>query len=578
MRAIFSFTKCLFCGLFGTAVILSSCDSEYDLSKDISSELNLGGSLGLPLGETDTLKLSRVIELDDVITINDDGAYEIVKSGTLTVNVPEVEKIIVDGMSARPVIEDVFDNVPGSDQPSDFSFTNPLKYFSSIDTEEHVPVNAKKITDMYFEPFNAELSIEFSFNDPTTLSKLENLRLHNFTINFPKFIVFGEGIEGMNYATNIMTINRDIPENGLLKIEIPIVDIAEIPDVDQTTHTIKFTREIEFKGDLSADVKNATRQEMSSMIVTTEFNIPDFEIDRIRGVLAPDIEIDAENIELDNIPDVLTNENTSINVNTVATTMQIENPTGIPYYVDLLFTAFDKNDNKINSEVTARIHIPQAIDFEVSKISKYYITNNSNLKAPEGYELVVIPELNQLIRQIPNYVHLTPTITIDESKEHFSQLGVAYSTSADYDIEMPFDFGENSKIEYTDSFDGIQDDLADIVDKITEMEVYADVTNTIPLNLTLNAVPYDYAGNDMSDRVEITKDLLIEPGNDNTPVQSKEILLKERVKGALKDLDRVEVIINGDTRTANTILKPSQYVIIKMKAKLPQGIAIDLDE
>ena len=143
---------------------------------------------------------------------------------------------------------------------------------------------------------------------------------------------------------------------------------------------------------------------------------------------------------------------------------------------------------------------------------------------------------------------------------------------------MPFDFGENSKIEYTDSFDGIQDDLADIVDKITEMEVYADVTNTIPLNLTLNAVPYDYAGNDMSDRVEITKDLLIEPGNDNTPVQSKEILLKERVKGALKDLDRVEVIINGDTRTANTILKPSQYVIIKMKAKLPQGIAIDLDE
>ena len=91
-------------------------------------------------------------------------------------------------------------------------------------------------------------------------------------------------------------------------------------------------------------------------------------------------------------------------------------------------------------------------------------------------------------------------------------------------------------------------------------------------------MPYHCNGNKISNSSKISENILIEPGSDNAPVQSKEILLKEKVKGALKDLDRIEIKINGDTKTANTILKPSQYVVIKMKAKLPQGIALDLDE
>ena len=386
------------------------------------------------------------------------------------------------------------------------------------------------------------------------------------------------GLDGMDYTSNILTINEPIPANGILRKLVPIVDIKNIPDVNQTTHTIKFVREIEFKGNVSADVKGATNEEMSSMIVATEFNIPNFEIEKVKGTFIPDIKVNAENLDMGDIPDALANENTSLNVNTIATTLEIDNPAGIPFYTDLLFTAFDKNNQKINSEVTARIYIPAAIDFSTSKVSKYYLTNNSNLKAPDGYELVLIPELNQMIKQIPAHISLSPTVTVDESKEHFAQLGIEHNTTANYDVEMPFDFGENSKIEYTESFDGIQDDLTDFIDKITEMEVYADIYNTIPLNLVLNTTPYDWNGQDMSDRVDISQDILIEPGNGNAPAQSKEILLKEKVKGALKDLDRIEIKINGDTKTANTVLKPSQYVVIKMKAKLPQGIAVNLDE
>ena len=225
MRTNFYLPNVCFVGILGTAIMLTSCNSEYDLSKDISTELNLGGSLSLPLGETDTLKLSRVIELDDVITENSEGAYEIAKSGNLDLNVPLMEKITIDGMSANPTIEDVFDDAPGMSHPSDFQFTQELNYFSNIDTEEKVPIEAKKITSMYFKPFYAELSIQFSFDDQNTLSKLENLRLSDFTIDFPKFIVFGAGIDGMDYTSNILTINEPIPANGILRKLVPIVDI-----------------------------------------------------------------------------------------------------------------------------------------------------------------------------------------------------------------------------------------------------------------------------------------------------------------------------------------------------------------
>ena len=315
MRTNFYLPNVCFVGILGTAIMLTSCNSEYDLSKDISTELNLGGSLSLPLGETDTLKLSRVIELDDVITENNEGAYEIAKSGNLDLNVPMMEKITIDGMSANPTIEDVFDDAPGMSRPSDFQFTQELNYFSNIDTEEKVPVEAKKITSMYFRPFYAELSIQFSFDDQNTLSKLENLRLSDFTIDFPKFIVFGAGIDGMDYTSNILTINEPIPANGILRKLVPIVDIKNIPDVNQTTHTIKFVREIEFKGNVSADVKGATNEEMSSMIVATEFNIPNFEIEKVKGTFIPEIKVNAENLDMGDIPDALANENTSLNVN-----------------------------------------------------------------------------------------------------------------------------------------------------------------------------------------------------------------------------------------------------------------------
>ena len=50
----------------GLLLGLFSCiDNDYDLNKDINLEISVGGNLSLPIGKTDTIRLSRMIEEGD---------------------------------------------------------------------------------------------------------------------------------------------------------------------------------------------------------------------------------------------------------------------------------------------------------------------------------------------------------------------------------------------------------------------------------------------------------------------------------------------------------------------------------
>ena len=51
----------------GAVLFLSqSCDNNYD--KEISKEVTVGKGLSIPIGKTDSIKLSRLLETDDVLT------------------------------------------------------------------------------------------------------------------------------------------------------------------------------------------------------------------------------------------------------------------------------------------------------------------------------------------------------------------------------------------------------------------------------------------------------------------------------------------------------------------------------
>ena len=50
--------------------------------------------------------------------------------------------------------------------------------------------------------------------------------------------------------------------------------------------------------------------------------------------------------------------------------------------------------------------------------------------------------------------------------------------------------------------------------------------------------------------------------------------LKEKEEGAIGRLDKIDIDVEGNTSDAVTVLKPTQYVLVGLKARLPQGVTI----
>ena len=220
------------------------------------------------------------------------------------------------------------------------------------------------------------------------------------------------------------------------------------------------------------------------------------------------------------------------------------------------------------------MNIDKAEGFAQSKVTNLFVTNSKTLEAPAGYKKVYVENLSKIISQVPEYVKIDPVVTVDKTQTHTLRLGTDYATVVNYDMQMPFEFGEGSHIVYKESIDNLQSDIEDFSDKVTQMEVFANVESTLPFQVKLAVVPYDFSGKDMSNRIEYTPYVVIAPGSESAPTQDVEMKFSEKVKGSLEDLDRIEFIVEGDTKAAVSVLKPTQYIKLKMTARIPDGITI----
>ena len=81
-KQIFGFSNAI--ALFLCATLLScSVDNDYDLSKDVDFTIAVGNGLSIPLGSTDKIMLTEMIDPEgsDILSTDDDGSYIISKGG-----------------------------------------------------------------------------------------------------------------------------------------------------------------------------------------------------------------------------------------------------------------------------------------------------------------------------------------------------------------------------------------------------------------------------------------------------------------------------------------------------------------
>lgn len=571
---------CAHCRALGAVALLGlvgvvSCDDTFDLS-NVSTDITLGGTLTVPIGTTDTLRLSRLIDETDELRVDENGAYALMTDGDMTVDVARIEPVHVNDLSALPLEAYLPVSGIGSATVAEFPLSVPIAETMVVDSEVDVPAEVESLTAVEVEPMTSHLHVKISTNNASSLAKLANLRVEGFKMQFPDVLVFGQGIEGMDYSTNTLTSNIVFDSNGDFDIPLEVVGLKDLPSVENGK--LRTHRLIPVEGTLLATGRNVSASDLDGLKLTMNFLIPEFSITKVEGVFDTNIDIASEVVSLGEIPDILKDEETEINLNEIGLAVDVENPVGVPFRATLHLEALDESGQRINAPVTVAVDVAKAAGFDAPSVSRFFITNSAVLQTPAGYERVLAPDLNRLVKRIPSSIRITSDVDVDRTQSHFLYLGRSYTSAVAYNVSMPFDFGENSRVVYRETVDNLASDLEDISDKVSEMEVAAEVYSTVPMELMVKVTPYDTAGNDMSDRLDYTSTLTLDPGAEGADPQPKEITLKERVDGSLESLDRLEIVVTGDTKGAVTVLKPSQYVLVKLSARVLGGVDINEDE
>lgn len=574
-------TSSLLAGLLSS--LISCIDAKYDLEKDIDLEITVGGNLSLPIGKTDTIRLSRMIDEGDVLHVID-GRYVITQEDSISESIDAIEPVIIDDFSpefdpyVRPFVASTEElpYIPGLEMPQiDVVFEANINTTEQFNVNTELPAEVKdvksvKITDYNHQTLQTELSIDIS-GMPDFLPRLY---LAGVELEFPEVLDFGvvESGEIVRDGSSIF-ISKVIELNqGSGHIGIPVTVYGLInPNIENGS--VILTDDIVLRGKVYADKQTIGIEDLENTTVSVQPNLklstPQIRIAGVAGTIVPNVDINTS-VSLSDLPDFLKEEGTSLEVKDLSLNLQVQNPIEAPIFTRFEIKPLDKNGQVVDNNV-----VTLALKIAGGQKSSFNINRNS----PE----ILSGSLTALLNTIPDQIDLKVTEVKVESETDDQTITLGkedYTIDIDYDINVPLEF-DNLRIFYNDTIDNLSEDLGDISDKVKHLELNVVVDNAIPLGLNLSITPRDEAG-ELLTGLSLPENIEIKAApNSDGAIQSTGVTLtiREESENALQMLDKLELKIEGRNQESNDItLRPDQFIVVHLSARLPEGAQLDLDD
>lgn len=560
-------TRILSCAAVLSALCLAACDEEYDLSKDINTDIQIGNQFRIPAGRTDTIYVSRIIEESETLTENN-GIYEVSSKGNTVTHIDPFDEVEIHNFT--PELENVRIDIPqrGSVPSGTVVNTEQLKSSGNYGIDEELPQEVVELYCADFKGGTAPTYLKLSVN--ALPEGVESVTLSDLVMTFPDFIHLTDGSNQFHIdqveldATNLSstyTINVEMLELGHDEQERYIINGANgrkhlvINDALEITANTSMT----LGGNISAQyVEVIFEYYMDSE--TTNFN-------SIAGLFTTTANI-SSNIAINDIPDFLRNENTQLSPQEVYVYLDLDNTVNVSGNLSLDMTS---------TSTTQSGQASASIEVEPATMNNILISN-FNASVP-GYTTVEEPSLANLFQFVPDNISIASDDLVFTSTDNSQmiELGRGYDITADYRAVVPFKFN-NLNIEYTDTIDNLLSDLEDVADKTDRLIARGVGVTNIPTDLVASVKLYDIYGNELNGiDVDLSKFRLTAAPDGGESTNEMEMILTER-EGS-DDFERLEEIvftINAAT-TENITLRPSQYLVIKdIFIEIPDGIKLTL--
>lgn len=560
---------------------VSCVDNKYDLDKDIDMTINVGGEhLTIPAGSSDTAYLSKIIEVEEGDILQPDAAtrvYHLTKRDDIDVDPTTVKEVTISSANT-----DLKQELVGSDDGGSGSKTTEL------DVKNNLRAEASDIDEALIElgalgaktPTSLTLAFEFLNTGNLTFG---SVTAKNLEIQLPDFLMFekGEVEEG-----NKLILNNEELKNAQKVLHVIGYQFGgkagegEIPDKNRT---ITINGIVTMQGQVVTSGINGS----GSLTMTLDVTLEEMTANSVTGVIQPEIKAETTNIELNDLPDFLKDEETRMDITNPVILLRAENQLETPVEVDAVLTPMKGNAQIDGKEVKVGSGYGKTPVVLASGKNVIALSRTGECTIEGVTSNVKVEDINDLLETIPDDIEVDLQPVVRNEGYYTAELGRAYEMPSSYEVDVPLSFEQNLNIVYNDSVQDLNKDLNDL-DKVIlkKANVLLTVDNAIPLKLQLkpeNVLIKDVYGNELTavkKTIEEDKQYVTESTDGEKPVTSELVLnLTSEDTAFLSKIDRICFKLTAVPGSATGVpLKDTQWLkVTSIKLSVPGGVNVDLN-
>lgn len=560
---------------------VSCVDNKYDLDKDIDMTVNVGGEhLTIPAGSSDTAYLSKIIEVEEGDILQPDAAtrvYHLTKKDDIDVKPTTVKEVTISSANT-----DLTKELVGTGSSASASITTDLE------EENNLTAKASDIDEALIElgalgaETPASLTLTFEFLNTGNLT-FGSVTAKNLEIQLPDFLMFekGEVEEG-----NKLILNDEELKNAQKVLHVIGYEFGEKAgegEKPDENRTITIDGKVTMKGQVVTSGIGGSGSLTMAMHVT----LGEMTANSVTGVIQPNIKAETTNIELNDLPDFLKDEETRLDITNPVILLIANNPLETPVEVDAVLTPM-KNNTQIEGK---EVKIGEGSDkkpIELAPNKKNLIAlSRTGESSIEEATNVKVEDINNLLETIPDDIEVKLKPVVRNEEYYTAKLGWSYEMPSSYEVDVPLSFEQGLNIVYNDSVQDLNKDLKDL-DKVSlkKANVLVTVDNAIPLKLQLkpeNVLIKDVYGNELSavkKTIEEDKQYVAESADEEKPATSELVLsLTSDDTAFLSKIDRICFKITAVPGSATGVpLKDTQWLkVTSIKLSVPGGVNVDLN-
>lgn len=565
---------------------VSCVDNKYDLDKDIDMTINVGGEhLTIPAGSSDTAYLSKIIEVEEGDILQPDAAtrvYHLTKKDDIDVKPTTVKEVTISETTTKLEETKIVKTTSSLINEDVTEGINTLGDFKA--ESNNIDEALKELGALYAKtPVDLILTIDFQKEQSLNFTRVQANKLK---IVFPDYIVFKaeEGIQGHELILD----GQVLSENGssysrTLKVEGYKFSENAGAGKKPNGGTLTIEGVISMEGEVVTSGVSGTG--ILSLVPKTVLR--EMTANSVTGVIQPEIKAETTNIELNDLPDFLKDEETRMDITNPVILLRAENQLETPVEVDAVLTPMKGNAQIDGKEVKVGSGYGKTPVVLASGKNVIALSRTGECTIEGVTSNVKVEDINNLLETIPDDIEVDLQPVVRNEDYYTAELGRAYEMPSSYEVDVPLSFEQNLNIVYNDSVQDLNKDLNDL-DKVIlkKANVLLTVDNAIPLKLQLkpeNVLIKDVYGNELTavkKTIEEDKQYVTESTDGEKPVTSELVLnLTSEDTAFLSKIDRICFKLTAVPGSATGVpLKDTQWLkVTSIKLSVPGGVNVDLN-